>query len=146
MPRAHRALPFFFYGTLMDADVRALVLPASSVAAAVLEPATLAGWRRVVMRRRRYPVIVRHSVSRVDGLLMRGLDRGAVSRLLAFETGEYVPRALTVEATAGGSARAWVFVASRAARPSSTTWDLEAWRRTHKRGLTRRLRAGWKVE
>ena len=38
------SLPFFFYGTLMDAGVRRAVLGAK--APKRLEPATLIGWRR----------------------------------------------------------------------------------------------------
>ncbi|CAN0557895.1 unnamed protein product, partial [Laminaria digitata] len=48
---------FFFYGTLIDADVRAAVLGSFTESETVL-PDRLPGWRRAGLRGRRYPVIV----------------------------------------------------------------------------------------
>lgn len=131
---------FFFYGTLMDADIRVAVLgrPAGS---RPVEPATLAGYRRVVMRGATYPVAIADPAGRIEGCLMRGLDRAAAGRLSVFEGDDYVPVMRDVITASGRAVSCCVFVAGRRARPSAAAWDLAAWQRRHKRGFQRRVRA-----
>ena len=56
-------MDYFFYGTLMDPDVRALVLSPAMRDVAV-EAAVLEGYRRVFMRGRVYPVVIPACASR----------------------------------------------------------------------------------
>jgi len=132
---------FFFYGTLLDDDVRSLVL-GSRAADMSLEPATLHGYCRCVMQRRTYPVIspdVRNSVTR---RVIRGLDARMAHRLAAFEGAEFEPLQCNVTIENGRILRTWVFVAGSDAVLSMTPWDLETWQRRHKAEFLRRLRRG----
>src|SRR5512134_3020809 len=81
-----RAMRFFFYGTLMDEDVRRAVLGVRALAP--VERATLEGWRRVKKAGVSYPVIVRARNHKVDGVLMHGIDRRAHELLLEYEGDE----------------------------------------------------------
>ena len=135
---------FFFYGTLMDADVRRAVL--GPAAPATVEPATLAGWRRVPVAGASYPMVVRAAGSRIEGVLVRGLDGRARDLLIAYEGDGY--RMLETIVTAAISqkrCRAFVFVPDRRGRSKTPpkrgrgAWILASWRRRHKRRFLARL-------
>jgi hypothetical protein len=132
---------FFFYGTLLDPDVRRQVLGRVADTLAV-EPAVLTGYRRVYVRGKTYPVVVPDPASAVEGCLMRGLDRRASRRLIDFETDEYDLVERTVVTASGETVRCRVFVAGRRAAPSVLPWDYETWRRRHRSEFGRRLRRG----
>lgn len=127
---------FFFYGTLIDADVRRAVM--GRYAPQVVEPARLQGWRRVAVPGKTYPMIVADGGEFVDGVLARGLGPVARRRLERYDDDdlyELVP----VEVVPAGRRRpvaALVFVAKPALRPRGVrAWDFELWRRRHKRRL-----------
>jgi Gamma-glutamyl cyclotransferase, AIG2-like len=130
---------FFFYGTLMDADVRRAVLGVRAVAPA--EPAILEGWRRVKMAGVSYPVIVRARGQKVEGVLMHGVDGRGREMLQTYEGDEYAM--IGVEVAAGDKRlEAKVFVP----RPGLTVrvrgpWTLEAWQRRFKRRFLNGLQA-----
>lgn len=132
---------FFFYGTLMDADVRELVI-GRKPGNPDIEPAILSGFRRVYLRGRTYPVVAPNPRDSVEGCLARGLDRTDRDRLTEFETDEYVAVLRDVRVRSGKSVRAWVFTASSRARPTPKPWRFEDWRRRHKADLLRRMRRG----
>jgi len=129
---------FFFYGTLMDADVRRAVL--GPHAPRHVEPALLRGWRRLPVRGRTYPVIVADPAASVDGVLVRGLNAAARRRLERYEDADLYAAA-TVDVLPAGRARpvqALVFVANFVAkapgvRRGSRRWEIGDWRRRHKR-------------
>ena len=127
----------------MDAEIRAAVLGDLGGDSPV-EAATLAGYRRVILRRRRYPAIVAERSSSVEGLVSGDLDQRAAALLDAFETEEYDRVRCTVSLADGKTVQAWTYVASRRANPTSMSWDLAAWQRNHKRELLRSLR-GWRA-
>jgi hypothetical protein len=123
---------FFFYGTLMDEDVRRAVLGVRSLAPT--ENATLHGWRRVKMAGGSYPMIVRARNHKVDGILMHGIDSRARDLLQRYEGDEYAMLGVDVETRDSSMLSARMFVP----RPGLTVrgrgpWDLETWRRRHKR-------------
>ena len=128
---------YFFYGTLLDPDVRACIL-GRWIDRRVLPPARLPGYRRVYIRGRDYPVVVRAAGEAVAGLLAEGLDRHAVRRLAEFESDEYVDAERTVRVDGGRTVRARVFVAGRLAHPTDTPWTVEVWKRCHKGAFLRR--------
>lgn len=131
---------YFFYGTLMDPDVRAWVL-GGRVGRRRLAPAVLRGHRRVFLRGRAYPVVVAAPGRAVRGLVADGLDRRAARRLAAFETAEYAARLRPVARADGAVLGARVFLAARRARPTGRDWSLGDWQRLHKREFARRNRA-----
>tara|TARA_R110000787_G_scaffold82815_4_gene178858 strand:- start:356 stop:766 length:411 start_codon:yes stop_codon:yes gene_type:complete len=133
-------MDFFFYGTLIDDEVRAAVLPGS---AAGLTPvsARLPGWRRVCIRGRAYPAVVPRSAAATDGILLRGLPPPLFDRLVDYEGAEYDLRDCLVE-TPDGAVTARVFAAARNCRVTALEWDFERWRRRDKRRVMAALRGG----
>ena len=131
----------FFYGTLIDADVRATVLGPAARHRPV-EPAVLPGYRCLTMRGCSYPVIVRSARGEVAGVLMHGLTRADFGRLLDYETEEYRAIDALVLTRTGKRIVAKVFVASARALPSPVPWNAADWQRRFKRNFLRRLRAG----
>ena len=134
---------YFFYGTLLDPDVRAHIL-GSWINRRPLRRARLPGYRRVYIRDRHYPVVVPSAGNSVDGLLAEGLDRNAVRCLAEFESDEYLDAERTVLVDDGRAVRARVFVASPLARPTDTPWNVAVWQRRHKREFGRRVRASFR--
>ncbi|MGQ0665003.1 MAG: gamma-glutamylcyclotransferase family protein [Pseudomonadota bacterium] len=123
---------FFFYGTLMDEEVRRAVL--GSLAPSSTEPARLEGWRRIAVAGASYPIIVRRGRRRVEGVLARGLDRQALPVLAAYEGKEFAAIALPVRTRAGRRLSARVFVPAPGTPVGSAGgWDLALWQRRHKR-------------
>ena len=122
---------FFFYGTLMDEDVRRAVLGVRALAP--LESAILEGWRRVKMAGVSYPMIVRARNHKVDGILMHGIDRRAHELLQEYEGDEYAMIGVEVR-TADARISARMFV-PRPGLPvrGRGPWDLLTWQRRHKR-------------
>jgi hypothetical protein len=130
---------FFFYGTLTDYDVTALVLgrrlpPAAFVAA------SLPGHARRRVKGASYPIVVRDPNGAVPGVIVSGLSARDVARLTAYEGPGYRVVPLRVR-SAGAMATVSVFepVQSRL-QPSGDLWDLALWQRRHKRAFVGRLK------
>src|SRR5262245_13816534 len=121
---------FFFYGTLLDPEVRRHVIGRAADPLPV-EPAVLTGYRRVYVSEQTYPVVIPDPRGSVEGLLMRGLDKAARQALLLFETDEYDEAEREVRTSSRKFIRCRVFVASRTAKPSRKSWNYETWRRRH---------------
>jgi hypothetical protein len=137
-------LRFFFYGTLLDADVRRAVL--GPYAPRRVEAATLRGWRRVGVRGRTYPILTADPAAEVDGLLARGLNDAARRRLERYEDSDLyeMTEVQIVPAVGARPLSALVFVAKASAlRLGAREWDLALWLRREKRRflLTLRRRA-----
>ena len=130
----------FFYGTLMDRDVLRVVLGPAGVQLG-LEPATLKGYRRVYVRGRTYPIVIRDPKGRVEGRLSGEIDQPLFDRLVAFEGDEYKAGRCVVVGENGLTCSAWVFVASPSAAPTRRPWAFETWRKRHKPAFLRRHRA-----
>lgn len=132
---------YFFYGTLLDHDVRGAVLgPLAD--GLTPQPARLQGWQRVRLTGRVYPVIVPRRGSTVEGCLVRGLPASAAARLSRFEGPEYRLARLAVATDAGDRPIARAFVSSGRAAPTPLPWHPDEWARRHKAALLRRLRGG----
>ncbi len=122
---ARRAMAFFFYGTLMDAEMRRLVL--GSAAAAL--PARLMGYRRMAELRSPVPVLARRPGAAADGVLVRGIDRRRAARLRHYEGCQYRLACCMVELSGGERCRAFVFLARAPAAFRHMPWRLDAWQR-----------------
>lgn len=123
---------FFFYGTLMDVDVRRLVL--GRHAPAQVEPARLAGWQRFPVAGTSYPAIRRDPPAAVDGVLVRGLDAGAHALLERYEGDGYATLLVEVETATGRRVAAHVFAPRpKRIRRGRGAWDFADWLRRHKR-------------
>lgn len=126
---------FFFYGTLLDADVRRAVL--GTLAPASVEPARLAGWRRFSLAGVTFPIARPERGAAIDGLLVRGLDAQAGRLLDVYEGPGYARR--TVELASGVSAILYAEDGSRSFAVSPQPWDLEIWVRRHKKAYLGKL-------
>jgi hypothetical protein len=134
---------FFFYGTLMDADIRQAVL--GDRAPETVEPATLLGYRRVAAANGAYPLLVKASGYEVDGVVVRGLDKTAQLRLNRYEGDEYALIDVVVATREKRALRVMVYVPARdnAPRRSPGPWTLDMWQRRHKRELLALIKMGF---
>ena len=127
---------YFFYGTLIDADVRSAVLGNAAVNLPVYED-TLPGWRRVLMAGKTYPVIVRSPAHEVSGVRVAIAGSQARQRLTYFEGPEYHIERVTL----ASGAQADVFTGSQQARPGTRSWDFDAWQKGDKARFLARIRS-----
>jgi hypothetical protein len=130
---------FFFYGTLLDPDVMALVL-GHRLPPRAFVPASLPGHARRRAKGASYPIVVRDPRGEVRGAVVRGLSARDVARLTAYEGKGYRVVPLRVR-MAGAMTTVSVFepVQSRL-QPSGELWNLALWQRRAKRAFVARIR------
>ena len=87
---------FFFYGTLLDPEVRAQVL-GDEARPVVLEAAVLRGWERYFEAGIPWPMIRRRDGVAVEGAVASGLTDAAGRLLDAYEGELYRREAVVVE-------------------------------------------------
>ena len=124
---------FFFYGTLVDADVRQLVL-GREVPEAAVQPAELAGFQRYAVREQPFPAAVPQPGSTIDGVIMPSASLNDAAMLTCFEGSDYEARLcrVTCSAIGGRDQDAWVFVASDRVPRGEPGWSIDDWRAQHK--------------
>jgi len=130
---------FFFYGTLIDPDVRRAVL--GRLAPASVEPATLKGWRRFSAKGVTFPIARPDPKSEIEGVLARGLSAEAGRKLDAYEGDGY--RRVTVEVVSGGktvAANFYVDDGSGTLTADPAAWSYETWVRRDKRAFLATLK------
>jgi hypothetical protein len=129
---------FFFYGTLLDGDVTALVLGRRLPASAFL-PALLPGWSRWRVQGGSYPISIPDRKGSVRGAVVRGLSTRDVARLAAYEGPGYRISALKVRLR-GRLTTVSVFepIVSKL-KPTAKSWDLALWQRQDKKLFVARL-------
>lgn len=130
---------FFFFGSLMDADVLAVVL-GRPLARGALPRAWLVGWRRMRLAGQPYPILVPDPDGEVDGILVEGLNETDVGRVLFYESMEYRPATVVVTDEKGVEVEARTFLGAVEARHDHESWDLEAWRIRYKAMALRETR------
>lgn len=124
---------FFFYGTLVDADVRRLVLR-REVPDEMVVPAVLSAFKRYAVRGRPYPAAVPVAGASIDGVVMPQVSLRDAAMLTCFEGSDYEARLcqVTPSSDPGTSRSAWVFVASERVPHSEAAWSIDDWRAQHK--------------
>jgi hypothetical protein len=129
---------FFFYGTLLDRDVTALVLGRRLPPAAFV-PAVLPGYSRWRVQGGSYPVSVPDRKGSVTGAMVGGLSARDVARLAAYEGAGYRIASLRAR-VAGVLTPVSVFepIVSKL-RPTRRRWDVTLWQRQDKRVFVERL-------
>jgi hypothetical protein len=130
---------FFFYGTLLDRDVTALVLGRRLPPQAFLA-ASLRGYTRYRAKGVTYPVIVRNPSGRVRGAIVQGLSVRDVERLAAYEGPRYRIAPLTVEIHGVLTTVSVFEPLEKRFEPVDGAWDLTFWQRNHKRVFVDRVR------
>lgn len=130
---------FFFYGTLLDRDVTALVLGRRLPPRAFV-PATLHGYTRYRAKGVTYPIIVREPNGTVPGAVVGGLGSLDVARLAAYEGPRYRIAPLTVEVNGALTTVSVFEPIEKRFEPVDGPWDLALWQRRHKRAFVDRVR------
>jgi len=125
---------FFFYGTLVDADVRQLVL-GRPVPNAAVRSATLQEFQRYSVLDQPYPAAVPQPGSAIDGVVMPRASLDDAAKLTCFEGSDYEAQLRQVTIAADGSEEerdAWVFIASERVLRGDPGWSIDDWRSRHK--------------
>lgn len=125
----------FFFGTLMDDDVRAIVCGAPLP----VRPATLRGWRRPHVAGRHYPMLAPRPGGRIDGVVALDVAAEAVRRLQIYEGWEYELRPFRLQ-TAQGPLAAHVFTCPPDIASAEPEWRLDVWQLRYKRAFLPELR------
>jgi gamma-glutamylcyclotransferase (GGCT)/AIG2-like uncharacterized protein YtfP len=128
---------YFFYGTLMDTEIRRCVL--GLPLAATAEEAWLSGYRRVRVRGKSYPMLIADADT-VHGLLIADITPQQRARLTVFEGSEYREALLPVRGTRSGLVEARVFLPRRPAR-GALPWSFDQWVRVDKQRFLQGLLA-----
>jgi gamma-glutamyl AIG2-like cyclotransferase len=129
---------FFFYGTLLDPDVTALVLGRRLPPAAFL-PASLPGHARRRIKGGSYPIIVRDPRAEVPGAIVGGLSARDVARLSAYEGPRYRIAPLKVKASGILTTVSVFEPIENRFQPTAGAWELGQWQRQHKRAFIARV-------
>jgi hypothetical protein len=135
---------FFFYGSLLDPDVTALVIgrrlpPKSWV------PATLAGYSRRKAAGVTYPVAVPDPKGVVQGAVVGGFSRLEVERLSAYEGPRYRIASLKVRVDGRLTVVSVFEPKEKAFQPVDGEWSLIEWQRRYKRKFVDRIRKVFSV-
>lgn len=130
---------FFFYGTLLDLDVRRAVLgPTRGNDRGA--PAVLPGYVRRRARHGNYPVLVRRLGRWVAGEVFEDLSPREVFLIAHFEGKEYGPALRTVvDQESRGGRPAWTFLPIRHADVTAQAWHQRHWARKGKPRLLREI-------
>ncbi len=130
---------FFFYGSLLDRDVTALVIGRRLPPRAWV-PASLAGYSRRKAKGVSYPVAVRDPKGTIQGAVVGGFSKREVERLAAYEGPRY--RIAPLKVTLGGRLTVVsVFEPKeKAFQAVDGVWSLVQWQRRDKRKFVERLR------
>jgi hypothetical protein len=130
---------FFFYGTLLDRDVTALVLGRRLPPQAFV-PAVLSGYSRWRVQGGSYPIAVRDLQGEIEGAVVSGLSPRDVRRLTAYEGPGY--RTVLMKVRLDGVLRdVFVFepLVSKL-QPTNRPWQLKLWQRDDKKAFIDRIR------
>jgi len=132
-------IDFFFYGTLVDAEIRRLVL-GREVPDAAMRAALLPEHRRYSVQGQPYPATVPEAGATTDGVIMSGASLQDAAILSCFEGQDYdaVARRVTIPKIGAASVdellepTAWVFIASERVARDRGEWSIDDWRAEHK--------------
>ncbi|RDD62827.1 gamma-glutamylcyclotransferase family protein [Ferruginivarius sediminum] len=132
---------FFFYGTLMDDELRGALAGAKD-ATLRITPGTLLNHRRCRARFGNYPVVIPQPGGRLSGLFVEGVDAHLALWIAHYEGPGYVPARVSAVDHAGQRLRPWAFMPLTRQDASREPWDLQAWQR-HDKPAVRRLMQNW---
>ncbi len=121
------------YGTLLDPEVRALVLGEEWRSGG--RPGLLRGWRRVYVAGEAYPGICRRPGAATYVLILEGITSSVLMQADRFEGGYYRRQLLPVVLTGwrGGPEKVAFYVPSPSTRLSGQTWRYDQrWRRRYR--------------
>lgn len=139
-------LPLFVYGSMRDADVRALVLGPECPRVRTV-PAWMPDATAALVPEETYPYLVSVEGARAPGELLYGLDETCLARIDFFEGDEYAFKECVVERTGGERVAAMHFGGVAIPETPLVPWSLEQWQASEKArflSMTREYMAGWR--
>ena len=140
------SLPLFVYGSMRDAEVRALVLGRECPALRI-EPAWMPGAAVALVPGESYPYLVAADGARAPGELIHGLDEAGLDRVLFFEGDEYAFTECEVERAGGERVAAMHFGGVAIPEAPVVPWSLGQWQAREKArfvSMTREYMAVWR--
>lgn len=133
-----RLMHFFFYGTLMDADVLGTVIGREG---AVGSQAKLAGFRRSFAAGKHYPIITKDASAHVVGIAVKDLTEDEKAALRFYEGSNYTVDSVAIELLdSGETVEALVFSPVKLESAGPDGWDLTTWQTETKPKFMDRLR------
>lgn len=130
---------FFFYGTLLDRDVAALVL-GRRLPPQAYTAASLPGHARRRVKGATYPIVIADPRGEVPGAVVSGLSARDVARLSVYEGPRYRIAPLRVRIGGRLSVVSVFEPLELSFQPVEGYWDLAGWQRRHKRPFMDRIR------
>jgi hypothetical protein len=130
---------FFFYGTLLDPDVMALVI-GRRLPPRRYVTATLPGYARRRAKGASYPIVLRDPRGRVEGAVVGGLSAQDVVRLAAYEGPRYRIASRKVRMNEAFVTVCVFEPVEERFEPVEGQWYLAVWQRHDKRRFMERLR------
>jgi hypothetical protein len=135
---------FFFYGTLMDDEVRQ-ALAGSRARALRVSSGILLNHRRCKARDGNYPVVTPCFGGRVPGLFVEGVDAHLALWIAHYEGPGYLPARVTARDRLGQRLRPWAFMPATRRHAAGEPWDLGLWQR-HDKPRVRWLLQNWLLQ
>lgn len=142
-------MQFFFYGTLMDRELRRMLFGARA-AGLRITPGTLVNHDRRRARFGDYPVVVPQVGGRVPGVFVENVDATLALWIAHYEGPGYVPARVTAFDQIGRRLRPFAFMPLTVRAASSRPWHLTLWQRRAKAHVRRQMwnwllqrRDGW---
>ena len=132
-------LPLFCFGSLMDREMLSCVLD-RSLDDIELESATIQGYVKACLPHESYPILVPDARGEARGILIRGLDKRDLERIVFFEGEEYELAPCQVRPDAGVCVEALFFDEGIMPPAESTAWDFDRWQREDKAFMLRQSR------
>ena len=116
----------------MDVDVRSCVLGDYSATRIMTKPATIRGYRKVCLPHETYPVLVPEVDHYAEGILLYGLTRLELDKIVFFEGEEYELSPCTAVLADGSFIDALFFDEGVMPMPQSEDWLFSVWIDQHK--------------
>ena len=124
-------MPLFCFGSLMDREMLSCVLdrPIDNIE---LVSATIQGYSRVCLPHETYPMLVVDVEHDAPGMLVYGLCKSDLERIVFFEGDEYELSPCQVRLKDGSVAEALFFDEGTMPPAESTEWDFVHWQKEYK--------------
>ena len=123
---SRRSGSFFFYGTLIDPDVRRLLL-GEEFGYLKIEPAWIPGFIACSVQRVSYPALWRKPGARAVGILISGLSRTQSLILDRYEGSEYLRKIQFVRLANHRRRCAFVYMPRANLKITSKLWFFKTW-------------------
>jgi len=133
-------LPLFCFGSLMDRDVLGCVIGDEAAAGVKMEQAWLGGYRKVRLPHETYPMLVPEAEKSTEGVLIYGLEKDHLDRIVFFEGEEYELTPCQVKTEKSCSIEALFFDEGIMPAPYTVEWDYQHWLQHHKEFMIRQSR------